>query len=147
MEKNSKIYIAGHTGLVGSAITKTLKSKGYTNLLTRDISELDLTNQAEVKAFFDKNEEKFRIGTEIKASHILVETEEEALSILDKIKGGEKFAKLAKAHSKDYHFLLSQKLSTRNHCLSIDRRIKEGGRSGDNDQAGRICTPATSSVG
>ena len=46
MEKNSKIYVAGHTGLVGSAITKTLKSKGYTNLLTRDISEMDLTNQA-----------------------------------------------------------------------------------------------------
>ena len=51
MEKNAKIYIAGHTGLVGSAITKNLKNKGYTNLLTRDMNQLDLTNQAEVKAF------------------------------------------------------------------------------------------------
>jgi len=52
MEKNSKIYVAGHTGLVGSAITKTLRNKGYSNLLLRDISELDLTNQDDVKEFF-----------------------------------------------------------------------------------------------
>ena len=61
MEKNAKIYIAGHTGLVGSAITKTLKNKGYTNLLTRDISEMDLTNQAEVKAFFEKEKPEYVI--------------------------------------------------------------------------------------
>ncbi len=52
MEKDSKIYVAGHTGLVGSAITKTLKNKGYTNLLTRTLEELDLTDQAAVKHFF-----------------------------------------------------------------------------------------------
>ncbi|MFH0759011.1 MAG: GDP-L-fucose synthase [Bacteroidota bacterium] len=61
MEKNSKIYIAGHTGLVGSAITKTLINKGYTNLLTRDISEMDLTSQAEVKAFFEKKKPEYVI--------------------------------------------------------------------------------------
>ena len=61
MEKNSKIYIAGHTGLVGSAITKTLKSKGYTNLPTRDISEMDLTNRAEVKVFFEKEKPEYVI--------------------------------------------------------------------------------------
>jgi len=61
MEKHSKIYIAGHTGLVGTAITKTLKSRGYTNLLTRDISEMDLTNQAEVKAFFKKEKPEYVI--------------------------------------------------------------------------------------
>ncbi len=61
MEKSSKIYIAGHTGLVGSAITKTLKKKGYTNLLTRDISEMDLTCQAEVKAFFEKEKPDYVI--------------------------------------------------------------------------------------
>ena len=60
MKKNSKIYVAGHTGLVGSAITKTLTNKGYTNLLLRDISEMDLTNQAEVKGFFEKEKGKFR---------------------------------------------------------------------------------------
>ncbi len=52
MHKDSKIYIAGHTGLVGSAITKTLKSKGYTNFVFRTIDELDLTNQEAVKQFF-----------------------------------------------------------------------------------------------
>jgi len=61
MEKNSKIYIAGHTGLVGSAITKTLKNKGYTNLLTREISELDLTNQKDVKIFFEQEKPEYVI--------------------------------------------------------------------------------------
>ena len=45
MNKNSKIYIAGHLGLVGSAITKTFKEKGYTNFIERSIHELDLMNQ------------------------------------------------------------------------------------------------------
>lgn len=61
MEKDSKIYIAGHTGLVGSAITKTLKAKGYTNLLVRDISELDLTNQADVEAYFKAEKPEYVI--------------------------------------------------------------------------------------
>jgi GDP-L-fucose synthase len=52
MEKESKIYIAGHRGLVGSAIVKNLKQKGYTNLLVRTSKELDLTRQAEVEKFF-----------------------------------------------------------------------------------------------
>lgn len=52
MEKSSKIYIAGHTGLVGSAITSTLKKKGYTNLVHRNLSELDLIDQKSVDGFF-----------------------------------------------------------------------------------------------
>jgi GDP-L-fucose synthase len=52
MEKNSKIYVAGHTGLVGSALTNTLRSKGYTNLLLRTIGELDLTDQKMTDEFF-----------------------------------------------------------------------------------------------
>jgi GDP-L-fucose synthase len=52
MEKNSKIYIAGHTGLVGSALTQTLKEKGYSNLLLRTMEELDLSNQKSVDEFF-----------------------------------------------------------------------------------------------
>ncbi|WP_345985255.1 GDP-L-fucose synthase [Sulfurimonas sp. HSL-1656] len=52
MEKNAKIYIAGHRGLVGSAIVKNLEAKGYTNLLTRTHAELDLTDQQAVAAFF-----------------------------------------------------------------------------------------------
>ena len=54
MNKNSKIYVAGHNGLVGSAIWNNLKSRGYTNLVGRSHKELDLTNQYAVKAFFDE---------------------------------------------------------------------------------------------
>jgi len=52
MNKDAKIYLAGHTGLVGSAILKNLKSKGYHNFVLRTIQELDLTNQAAVSEFF-----------------------------------------------------------------------------------------------
>lgn len=54
LDKNSKIYIAGHHGLVGSAIWNNLKQRGYTNLVGRSHSELDLTDQAAVKKFFDE---------------------------------------------------------------------------------------------
>jgi GDP-L-fucose synthase len=53
LDKNSKIYIAGHHGLVGSAIWNNLKARGYNNLVGRTHKELDLTNQDAVKAFFD----------------------------------------------------------------------------------------------
>lgn len=52
MEKNEKIYVAGHCGLVGSAIVKSLEEKGYTNIITRTHQELDLMNQAAVNDFF-----------------------------------------------------------------------------------------------
>jgi len=53
MNKDSRIYIAGHNGLVGSAIVKNLKQKGYTNIIGKDFSELDLRNPMSVKTFFD----------------------------------------------------------------------------------------------
>ena len=53
MDKNSKIFIAGHNGLVGSSIVRNLRSLGYENLITLDHSELDLTNQYDVKRFFE----------------------------------------------------------------------------------------------
>lgn len=53
MEKESKIYVAGHRGMVGSAIVRKLTSLGYTNLLTRTSSELDLRNQQNVADFFE----------------------------------------------------------------------------------------------
>ncbi|AFV98033.1 GDP-L-fucose synthetase [Candidatus Sulfuricurvum sp. RIFRC-1] len=52
MDKNSKIYVAGHRGLVGSAIIKNLHFKGYSNIMTRTHSELDLTSQQAVADFF-----------------------------------------------------------------------------------------------
>ncbi len=54
LDKNSKIYVAGHHGLVGSAIWNNLKSRGYNNLVGRSHKELDLTDQVAVKAFFDE---------------------------------------------------------------------------------------------
>ncbi len=53
MEKDAKIYIAGHSGLVGSAITRYLKKKGYTNLVFTPHSQYDLRNQQQVKEFFE----------------------------------------------------------------------------------------------
>lgn len=53
MELNSKIYVAGHRGLVGSAIWRTLEAKGYTNLIGRTHAELDLTDAVAVRTFFE----------------------------------------------------------------------------------------------
>jgi GDP-L-fucose synthase len=53
LEKESKIYVAGHRGMVGSAIVRKLTSLGYTNLLTRTSTELDLRNQQQVADFFE----------------------------------------------------------------------------------------------
>lgn len=53
MEKTDKIYVAGHRGLVGSAIVRNLKDKGYENVIGRTHKELDLTDQAMVRAFFE----------------------------------------------------------------------------------------------
>lgn len=54
LDKSSKIYVAGHRGLVGSAIWNNLKSRGYNNLVGRTHQELDLTDQYSVKKFFDE---------------------------------------------------------------------------------------------
>ncbi len=59
MNLQDKIYIAGHAGMVGSAIVRELQSKGFTNLLTVNSSELDLTNQAEVRLFFQQEKPDF----------------------------------------------------------------------------------------
>jgi len=52
MEKSAKIYVAGHNGMVGSAIVRKLKKEGFTNILTRSSKELDLRNQQDVSEFF-----------------------------------------------------------------------------------------------
>ena len=59
MEKNSKIYVAGHRGMVGSAIVRELQRQGYTNIITRTHAELDLTRQAEVEAFFQQERPEY----------------------------------------------------------------------------------------
>lgn len=59
MDKTSKIYIAGNTGLVGSSIVRALKTQGYTNLLYKDINDLDLTKEAEVYSFFEEEKPEY----------------------------------------------------------------------------------------
>lgn len=59
MQKNSRIYVAGHRGMVGSAIVRLLDAKGFTNILTSTSKETDLRNQAQVNAFFEKNKPEY----------------------------------------------------------------------------------------
>ncbi|KLT64048.1 GDP-L-fucose synthase [Pedobacter sp. BMA] len=59
MEKSAKIYVAGHRGMVGSAICRKLQREGYTNLITRSSSELDLRNQQAVEDFFTKEKPEY----------------------------------------------------------------------------------------
>ena len=54
MNKEAKIYIAGHRGMVGSAIYRKLKAEGFNNFITRELDELDLRSQQDVASFFKK---------------------------------------------------------------------------------------------
>ena len=71
MRKTSKIYIAGHRGLVGSAIVKNLKEKGYTNLIYRSHDTLDLMNQSAVAAFFQSEKPEYVILAAAKVGGIV----------------------------------------------------------------------------
>lgn len=71
MDKQSKIYIAGHRGLVGSAILENLDSKGYTNIITRTHKELDLTNQVAVTQFFEIEKPEYVILAAAKVGGIV----------------------------------------------------------------------------
>ncbi len=59
MKKENKIYVAGHRGLVGSAIMRKLSSKGFENIVTRTHKELDLTRQVDVEAFFEDEKPEY----------------------------------------------------------------------------------------
>lgn len=59
MEKNSKIFVAGHRGLVGSAILNNLRNKGYHNFILRTHAELDLTDQSAVYRFFEEEKPEY----------------------------------------------------------------------------------------
>tara|TARA_B100000287_G_C20607282_1_gene770572 strand:+ start:235 stop:1320 length:1086 start_codon:yes stop_codon:yes gene_type:complete len=71
MRKEDKIYIAGHTGLVGSAIFKILKSSGYNNLLIKSHQELDLTDQHSVQLFFSQEKPDYVILAAAKVGGII----------------------------------------------------------------------------
>jgi GDP-L-fucose synthase len=71
MEKQARIYIAGHRGMVGSAIVRKLQAEGYTNLIMRTSSELDLRNQAAVADFFDEEKPEYVFLAAAKVGGIL----------------------------------------------------------------------------
>ena len=71
MDKRSKIYLAGHRGLVGSALKRKLESKGYSNLIFRTHRELDLTNQQAVNEFFEQEKPEYVFLAAAKVGGIL----------------------------------------------------------------------------
>ena len=71
MEKDSKIYIAGHRGLVGSAITRQLKKNGYNNLLLKSHAELELMDQQKVFNFFKEQKPEYVFLAAAKVGGIL----------------------------------------------------------------------------
>src|SRR6056297_999014 len=71
MDKNAKIYVAGHTGLAGSALVRKLRDLGYNNIVGRKQSELDLTRQEAVESFFAKEKPEFVILAAAKVGGIV----------------------------------------------------------------------------
>jgi len=69
--KNKKIYLSGHTGMVGSAIFRELESRGYKNIIHKDLSELDLRNQSAVQKFFSETKPEIVIIAAAKVGGIL----------------------------------------------------------------------------
>ena len=85
MQKNSKIFVAGHKGLVGSAIVRKLKSEGFTNLVLRDHSELDLRSQDAVRDFFNIFSPEFVFLAAAKVGGIAYNAKEPADFIYDNL--------------------------------------------------------------
>ena len=71
MNKDSKIYVSGHNGMVGSAIFRLLKSEGFNNIIVKSSSELDLRNQLDVKHFFEKEKPEYVFLAAAKVGGIL----------------------------------------------------------------------------
>lgn len=85
MEKNSKIYIAGHRGLVGSALMRKLHERGYKNLVSRTKGELDLRRQSDVEAFFQSERPEYVFMSAAKVGGILANNTYKAEFIYDNI--------------------------------------------------------------
>jgi len=85
LSPNSKVFIAGHTGMVGSAIWRNLESKGYTNLIGKSSKELDLRNQQAVTDFFEKEKPEFVILAAAKVGGILANDTYRAEFIYDNL--------------------------------------------------------------
>ena len=85
MNRDSGIYVAGHRGLVGSAIVRMLQSKGYKNIITRTSRELDLRRQADVEAFLKKEKLDYIFLAAAKVGGIIANSTYTAEFIYDNI--------------------------------------------------------------
>lgn len=85
MQKNSKIYIAGHRGLVGSALIRKMQDEGYTNLILRTHSELDLLSQSAVADFFEKEKPEYVFLAAAKVGGILANNTYPAQAIYENL--------------------------------------------------------------
>jgi len=85
MDKNSRIYVAGHKGLVGSAMVRMLQSEGYANIITRTSKELDLRRQADVEAFFGRERPEYVFLAAAKVGGIIANSTYTAQFIYDNI--------------------------------------------------------------
>ncbi|MGJ0112858.1 GDP-L-fucose synthase family protein [Campylobacter molothri] len=85
MDKNSKIYIAGHTGLIGSAIFKKLQNEGYENIICKTHSELDLLNQQAVREFFEKEKPEYVFFCAAKVGGMLAQLKQRAEFLYDNL--------------------------------------------------------------
>lgn len=85
MNRDSKIFVAGHRGLVGSAIVRKLKEFGYTNLILKTRDELDLRNQNDVRGFFKKEKPEYVFLSAAKVGGILANKTQKADFILDNL--------------------------------------------------------------
>lgn len=85
MEKNAKIYVAGHRGLVGSAIIRNLQERGYTNIIYRTHKELDLTRQSDVEKFFEEERPEYVFLSAARVGGIFVNNERPAEFIYDNL--------------------------------------------------------------
>ncbi len=85
MNKNSKIYVAGHEGMVGSALLRKLYASGYANILTRSFAQLDLRRQAEVEAFFAQERPEYVFLAAAKVGGILANNTYKAEFIYDNL--------------------------------------------------------------
>ena len=86
MEKSSKIYVAGHSGLFGSSLIIKLQKEGYTNLIFRTFKELDLRKQYDVEMFFKREKPEFVFLAAAKTGGILANCTYKAEFIYDNIR-------------------------------------------------------------
>src|SRR5512138_537750 len=85
MDRDARIYVAGHRGLVGSAIVRSLEAEGYANLLLRTSKELDLRDQRSVSGFFAKERPEYVFLTAAKVGGIVANSSYPAEFIYDNL--------------------------------------------------------------